>query len=239
MDGGVKALAAVALAVAGLGLPLAASALPFFDKGPYRKGDPVVVSGQVTDAAGRALGGVTVLLEVSRHAFRLSRLGRETTGTLRLPFTADEAGRYRIDWRWDPYYNGFALLVALPVREAPSGGIGGESTAGRDGYEVFHRREITAEVDGGSPVSVGLVLPDAAGYDALRAFLASLTSEDEKRVYRELGRPDRVDAGQAHYDPDRTWWYFAAGRAYRFRDGRLDQVVRFEPISPVGESGAE
>jgi len=235
----MRAMPAVALAVA-LAMPTAAlEALPFFNKGPYRKGDPVTLSGQVTDAAGRALGGVTVLLEVSRNVFHLRRLGRETTGTLRLPAVADDAGRYRLDWRWDPYYNELALLVALPVRTAPSGGTEGESTAGRDGYEVFYRREITAEVGGGSPVEVALVLPDATAYDALRTFLASLTSADEKRVYQEMGRPDRVDVAQAHYDPDRTWWYFAAGKAYRFRDGRLDQVVRFEPIRPLAETVEE
>jgi hypothetical protein len=232
-------MAAVALAVT-LAVPTAAlDALPWLRKGPYRQGDPVTLSGQVTDASGRALGGVTVLLEVSRRAFSLRRLGRETSGTLRLPAVADDAGRYRLDWRWDPYYNQFALLVALPVRKAPSGGTGGESTAARDDYEVFHRREITAEVHGGSPVEVALVLPDATAYDALRDFLASLRSDDEKRVYQEMGRPDRVDAAQAHYDPDRTWWFFAAGKAYRFRDGRLDQVVRFEPILPLEEFVAE
>ena len=225
----MKAYVATVTLVLALAAPRTAlDALPFFKKGPYRKGDPVVIHGQVTDASGRALGGVTVLLEVSRSAFRLRRLGRETTGTLQVPTTADDAGRYRLDWRWDPYYNELALLVALPVREA-----------GRDTYEIFLRREITAEVRGGSPVEVALVLPDTAAYDALRAFLASLTSDDEKRVYREMGRPDRVDRARAHYDPDRTWWYFAAGKAYRFRGGRLDEVVRFEPVRPLEDAVEE
>lgn len=215
-------LAATALAAVLAAGAATLDALPFFDRSPYRKGDPVTVSGRVTDGAGRALAGATVLLEVSRRAFRLSRLGRETTGSLRLPATADAAGNFRLDWRWDPYYNEFALLVAFPVREA-----------GRDVYEIFHRQSITGQIRSGGPLDVSLVLADTAAYDALTAFLASLESDDEKRVYRELGRPDRIDAGQAHYDPDRTWWYFAAGRAYRFRDGRLDQVVRFEPIPPA------
>jgi hypothetical protein len=27
-----------------------------------------------------------------------------------------------------------------------------------------------------------------------------------------------------------SWWYFETGRVYRFRDGRLQQVVPFDPV---------
>ena len=27
-----------------------------------------------------------------------------------------------------------------------------------------------------------------------------------------------------------TWWYFLVGRAYRFVDGQLDEISRFEPV---------
>lgn len=226
MDGGITAppprrwrIAAAAL-VAALA---AAAAAPgdgiFRKKGPYREGQVVAFTGQVTDSSGRALGGSTVMLEVAHTSFRLEKWSRETSDSLRQPVTADESGRYRVDWRWDRYYNSFALVVALKVRED-----------GTDKYEVFHRLEITDRVTGGNPVEVQLVLDDTTAFDDLRAFLAGVDSDDEKRVYQEMGRPDRIDTGEAHYDPDQSWWYFGAGKVYRFREGRLDQVVPFEPI---------
>ncbi len=226
MDGGVRRRPprrrriAAAVLVAALVLPAASSGAGLFrKKGPYRKGQVVAFTGQVADAGGRTLGGATVMLEVSHTSFRLEKMSRETSDTLRQPVTADGSGNYRVDWRWDRFYNTFALVVALKVRED-----------GADKYEVFHRLEITGRVTGGNPVEVPLVLEDTAAFDELRAFLGSVDSDDEKRVYQEMGRPDRIDAGEAHYDPDQSWWYFAAGKVYRFRDGKLDQVVPFEPI---------
>ncbi len=227
MDGGIRTrprraprIAAAGL-VAALVLPAASPGAGLFrKKSPYRKGQVVAFTGQVADSTGRALGGATVMLEVSRTSFRLESLSRETSNTLQMPVAADGGGNYRIDWRWDRFYNTFALVVALRVREN-----------GADTYEVFHRLEITDRVAGGNPVETPLVLADAAAYDELRAFLDSVESDDAKRVYREMGRPDRIDTGEADYDPDHSWWYFEAGKVYRFRDGKLDQVVPFEPIA--------
>lgn len=234
MDGGVKtkrfrpaalvlALAVLALAVLALAQPIPAEGKWPFQKGPYRKGQVVTVHGRATDAVGHSLGEVTVLLEISRSAFRWSQMRRETGNDLTVPVRADADGRYRIDWRWDPFYNRFALAVALPVRED-----------GREAFEVFYRLEITQWLLNANPVEIGLVLPDTAALDELRAFLGSLDSEDEKRVYREMGRPDRVDEGVAHYDPDRSWWYFKAGKVYRFREGKVDAVVAFDPVPSEG-----
>lgn len=224
MDGGLirgprSWRTAIALLAAALALP-AFGELPFFHhKGPYRKGQVVTIRGQVVGAHGRPLAGVSVLFEASRNAFRLKKLRREVSDTLQVPAVADDGGRFSFDWRWDPYYNVFALAVALPVRQ-------GE----RETHEVFYRLEITAQVGRANPLDVGLVLPDTSAIEELRAFLESVSSDDEKRVYREMGRPDRVDTGETDYDPDRSWWYFEAGEVYRFRDGRLDKVVRFDPV---------
>jgi hypothetical protein len=39
----------------------------------------------------------------------------------------------------------------------------------------------------------------------------------------------------AHYDPDQSWWYFDAGKVYRFREeGKLDAVVAFDPVPSEG-----
>ncbi len=44
-----------------------------------------------------------------------------------------------------------------------------------------------------------------------------------------MGRPDRFD-GEGE---TAAWWYFEAGKVYRFRAGALEQVEHFEPIKPL------
>lgn len=185
----------------------------------YKKGDEVVFTGQVRDAAGKALNDVTVLLEVSRRAFTLRKWGREKVATLQVPGPTDPRGNYRIVWQWDRYYDMFELVVAMGVRRD-----------GEDTYQVFHRIDLTGNVLEGSPVVFPLVVEDTTDLERLRAFFKSLKSEDEKRIYQEMGLPERIDRGEADYDPDRSWWYFKAGKVYRFRDGKLEKVTHFDPV---------
>jgi len=185
----------------------------------YKKGDEVVFTGQVRDAAGKALNDVTVLLEVSRRSFTLRKWGREKVATLQVPGAADARGNYRIVWHWDRYYDTFELAVVMGVRRD------GEET-----YQVFHRVDLTGNVAQGSPVAFPLVVEDTTDLDRLRAFFGSLKSEDEKRIYQEMGLPERIDRGEADYDPDLSWWYFKAGKVYRFRDGKLEKVTHFDPV---------
>ncbi len=201
-------------------LPAIAAAQPW--KWPWEahgQGETIVIAGRVVDPEGRAIGGVSVLLEASRTAFKWKKMRRETGNALETPSVADAEGRFRFDWKWDRYYETFTLLVALPVRNRE-----GET------FEVFARREVSDAVRQGRAADLELVVERATDLAARRAFLDSITSDDEKRVYREMGLPDRVDTGIEDYDPDRSWWYFAAGRVYRFRGGMLEQVVPFEPV---------
>jgi hypothetical protein len=64
----------------------------------------------------------------------------------------------------------------------------------------------------------------------LRELLASIKSDDERRVYDEMGKPDKVERVVYPGRTEVSWWYFDAGRVYRFQDGRLEQVVPFEPV---------
>lgn len=183
-------------------------------RGPYKKGDHISISGRVTDGEGRALSQVTVLLELSRTSFRLTRFQRVKSDTLKIPVIADARGRYEHTWRWDGYYNTFELAVALP--------------AGRDdAFEVVHRFEITSQVEQGSPVSVPLVVEDTSYLSWLRRFVDGQASAEEHRVFEEMGRPGRIDS---HGDEVYAWWYFEAGKVYRFRDGEIEQIEPFEPI---------
>jgi hypothetical protein len=63
----------------------------------------------------------------------------------------------------------------------------------------------------------------------LRAFVDSIDSDDERRVYREQGKPDRVEARTGAAD-EAAWWYFESGRVYRFRDGALVATESFDPV---------
>lgn len=210
--------------LAGFGLMLVLAAVPDsrVEARTYRTGDPVTITGQVTDAGGRPMAEVEVLLEVSRRVFKLRGFRREKQDTLRVPARTDQDGRYSIVWRWDGYYNTFELAVALAVRKA-----------GSDGFEVFTRVDVTEQVKGGSPVVVPLVVEDTSYLESLREFLATLRSDDEHRVYREMGRPDRVDTEESGEVPQSSWWYFEAGKVYRFRGGDLQQVTHFEPVKPL------
>jgi len=188
----------------------------------HREGETVAVTGRVTDPAGEPLPGVTVLLEASRTAFRLRGFRREKSNTLTIPTTAGDDGSFRFDWRWDPFYNTFELAVGMPVRRG-----------GEDAYEILHRQEITGVMEAGDVVTVDLEVADTGYLEWLRRFLDGRASEDELRIFREMGRPDRVDREERRGAVEGAWWYFEAGKVYRFRGGELDQVIHFEPVKPL------
>lgn len=208
--------------------PAAAAGLPLGS--PYRDGEVVRVTGQVTDAEGRPVAGVTVLLEVSRARFRLQRMGHEVGDTLTVPTVTDAAGAFSFDWRWDSYYNTFWLALALPVSATASGD-------GRPGYEIFHRVDATAPVEAANPAVVPITVADTGYIDWLRRFLDGRATEDERRVLAEMGRPEKIDELDAAGTREASWWYFAAGRVYHFAGGRLEQVAHFPPIAPAGDGG--
>jgi len=208
--------------------PMAAAA----DAAP-RKGDHVLFSGQVSDADGKPVANVTVLLELSRTSFSLRHFKQVKKNTLRIPVTATVDGHYLHDWRWDGYYNTFELAVAVPSSRI------GRRSGGSDDYEVLHRLDVTERVrldappagDAGDLVVVTPLLVDKGGdLGWLRRLLAGTASGEEIRVLREMGRPDRADA---HRDGASAWWYFEAGKVYRFRGGALEQVEDFESIKPL------
>ncbi len=195
------------------------------DEAVLRKGDHVLFSGRVTGADGEPVSSVTVLLELSRTSFSLKRFKQVNKNTLRIPVTATVDGRYLHDWRWDGYYNTFELAAAVP------GGPGD--------FEILHRIEVTDSVrqgvlpaDGTRNLAVVTPLAVDGGGDLgwVRRLLAGTAGDDENRVFREMGRPERADD---HGDGATSWWYFEAGKVYRFRDGALEEVETFEPIKPL------
>lgn len=191
----------------------------------HRKGDHVLFSGQVTGSDNEPLGGITVLLELSRTTFSIRRFKQVKKNTLSIPVTTTVGGQYLHDWRWDGYYNTFELAVAIPVPMAA-----GSRPGQGDGYEILHRTDVTEQVRQGSPVVTALVIESPGDLGWLRRLLGGNASSEENRIFREMGQPDRVDT----HDGDATaWWYFETGKVYRFRAGALEQVEHFEPIKPL------
>jgi len=188
----------------------------FAARAPYSKGDPVTITGRVTDSDGKPVANVTVLLELSRKAFQLRKLRRIKGNTLRVPVNTTADGGFRHDWQWDGYYNTFELAVAMPTLRG-----------GHDQFEVIHRTEITQPILQGRPVNHPIVLEDTSYLEWFRRFLDGRASAEEKRVFDEMGRPGRIDV---HGDEAYAWWYFEAGKVYRFRAGALEQIEPFDPI---------
>ncbi len=177
-------------------------------------GDPVALSGRVTDTGGHPLAGLRVVLEVSRKSLR-----RGEGEVRRLAANTDAGGSYTISWPWDPYFNRFEIQVGVAVRRAK-----GEQV------EVFERQSLTArQMEAGAAV-VPLIVRESERLNKLRSFEREVRSDDERRVYAELGQPDEVRIVEFPDRRESTWWYFESGRAYRFEAGRLVEVVRFDPI---------
>jgi hypothetical protein len=212
-----------ALAAAGL---LALAALPLGCAVPaaaaHAAGEKVVVTGVVSDAQGMPLGDVQVVLEASRSTFSLRRLGRVQRDPVRRATRSNAQGEYALEWPWDSYYNHFEMIAGVPVRRGA-----------REELQELHRIDVTRRIRT-SPVVVSLQIPDVGFLRAQRAFLASIDSADERSVFERMGQPDKIETVRFPDHEQVTWWYFAAGRSYRFRAGALEAEVPFEPVAPLG-----
>jgi len=182
-------------------------------------GDPVKITGVVTDAAGRPLEGVQVVFVVSRSGFRMRDMARVESDLRRYLAVTDAQGSYTISWPWDPYFNRFELQAGVGLEKGKE-----------DRFAVMERQSLTSRQLRAGAAVVPLVVKDTARLARLHAFESQLATEDERRVYAELGQPDEVRIVEYPDHREATWWYFASGRAYRFENGRLAQVVPFDPV---------
>jgi hypothetical protein len=189
----------------------------------YDQGERVQVTGLVADPQGRPLDGIRVTLEVSRTYFSV-RYFRKTQvdDVRRVSAVTNAQGEYAVEWPWDSYFNHFELTAGVPVRKGRA-----------DRLEELAREDVTKRLLGGSPVVVSLVVENVKFLESLRQFLAMVKSEDERRTYDEMGKPDKVQRFEYPDHVEASWWYFESGRVYRFRSGRLEQVVPFTPVPAV------
>jgi hypothetical protein len=189
---------------------------------PYNDNERVQFTGVVSDAAGKPVPGVQVVVEVARRYLSLRQLRRAEKDLRRVGAITNAQGEYSIEWPWDGYFNHFQLLAGVSIRHGKE-----------EHLEVLESADVTGRVLAGSPVVSAIVIHDRGVVDRLRDFVASVRSEDQRRVYEEMGVPEdvkRVSYAGRQEETEVSWWYFEAGRVYRFRDGRLDQVERFDPV---------
>jgi hypothetical protein len=189
----------------------------------YAQGERVQVTGLVADRQGKPLDGVRVTLEVSRSYFSVRQFRRtQVDDVRRVSAVTNAQGEYTLEWPWDSYFNHFELTAGVAVRKGRA-----------DRLEELAREDVTKRLLGGSPVVVSLVIENVKFLESLRQFLAMVKSEDERRTYDEMGKPDKVQRFEYPDHVEASWWYFESGRVYRFRSGRLEQVVPFTPVPAV------
>ena len=199
---------------------------PATARSPYAEGQRVEITGTVIDPRGHGVEGVTVALRASRvgwsfGAVNLRDRGRTVKDTTERKTVTDAHGRFTLEWRWHDYYNRFHLVAGRTVRHA-----------GRDRFEELAEVDLTRRIRQGTPVVTSLTVGNAERIEARERFAEAASSRDETRVLDELGQPEKVDVFDHPDHQEVTWWYFRMGRAYRFHDGNLKQVIPFEPVKP-------
>jgi hypothetical protein len=201
------------------GLLVAGSLIPAF-AARYDQGQRIQVTGIVADAQGQPLKDIRVILEVSRTYFSVRELHRTADPDVRkVAATTDAHGNYTIEWPWDSYFNHFEVAAGVPLH-TPTG----------ETVEELTRQDVTRRVNAGTPAVVAITIDNLKLLDNLRQFLASIQTDDMRKVYHDMGKPDRIRNVQYPGHLEISWWYFEAGKVYRFRDGHLEQVTPFDPV---------
>lgn len=208
-----RALALIVLAAGTLAAPLAAA------RATYVEGQSIEVRGVVTDGQGVPLPEITVTLEASRTGLDFRWLRRVQRDLVRFSTVSNARGEFSLSFPWSGYYNRYELVAGVTLRKADG-----------EHLEVFERVDLSGRIGHGSPVVAALAVADTRFLDSLREFVAGLGSDDERQVYNTMGKPDAVDRLIAGPQLTETWWYYEAGKSYRFADGRLAQVETFDPV---------
>ncbi len=216
MDRRITALATSALVAA---LLWAAPA-----EGKRKNGEIVRITGQVLDPDGQPVDGVIVVLAATKSSYSFLKRQKVVEPPLRQTVMVDERGRFELEWHWDRYYNEFTIFAGLEV-----------TRGGTPGFErLTSEQNISDRLNREAPAHVTLTL-DQHGYaDWLKRFLSDRSSPDEEKIFREVGRPGRIRT----HGRESSWWYFELGKVYRFENGRLDQVIHFDPMTPAPGSGS-
>lgn len=182
-----------------------------------KRGEVVVIDGQVLDRAGAPVTGVIAVLEATRSSYSWLKRRKVADPPIQQTVEVNEQGRFQIPWTWDRHHNEFNVAIGLEI-----------ARDGRRDVEILMRENISTAMNGGAPVHVMLTLEKAGLVRWLQGYQAGQATDDEKKVYSETGRPDRIETRER----ESSWWYFSEGKVYRFLNGNLEQVMHFDPMSP-------
>jgi len=189
---------------------------------PYAEGEVVEFTGVVTDVQGIPVPDVHVVLDASDMAFSFTRLKKVARDGARVAAITDSRGEFSINWRWRKTHDRFDLSGGVPIKDSEG-----------ERFEVLQKVDLSRRVLQGSPVVVSLTIENADFVRQLSALHASIDTEDERAVYEQMGNPDKVERIKYPESEEVSWWYFRKGRTYRFVDGQLRGVNRFEPITSI------
>jgi hypothetical protein len=197
-----------------------AAAQPWKKKQPYADGSEIRVTGAVTDQDGHPIPDLLVQLRSSRREINFAKLRKEEHNPVLKSATTNSGGQFALDWTWHHYYNTFTVQAVVPVRR-PRGEVE---------QRVLVELDISDRMTQGSPVVVPLTLADTKFLIELRAFEASIRTDEQVRVHEQHGKPDKVETFTAANREEATWWYFKTGMLFRFADDRLVEVENFDPV---------
>ena len=163
-----------------------------------------------------------MVFEASRSSRTVTRPRRHESGTVRRVTRSGADGRYRFEWDWHSFYNRFRIKIVA----------GGEDPKTKSEIRTVAELKIDKDALKQNPITSVLVVDDADFILQHREFASSVRSGDERRIYEEMGKPDRVERMRRDDAEEISWWYFERGQAYRFRYGRLVEVEEFDLITP-------
>lgn len=205
---------------AGAALLCLASGTLFAASSPYPDGEMIEITGVVTNGYGESIKDLRLVFEASRRSFQIKKFKKVDRDPVRVTASTDSDGQFSIEWKWHRYYNHFKMSAVIDFK----------GQGGADRVHVIKTVDISQRMKSGSPVVAPMTLEDTTVLDSVRSFKRSIHTEDQRQVYDQMGKPSKVESVNF---PDRTevsWWYFEAGKTYRFRNGRLDEVVSFDPV---------
>lgn len=185
--------------------------------------EEVVVTGVVMDTTGKGVAGAIVELRGKHRAFSLRDFRVKRRGSRVVRSQTNASGSFEISWLWHPYYDRFELVAGVP--------LGPPETSG--GLAELALVDLSKRMKEGNPVVATLEIENTDQVDSLRDFLAGIDTDDERQVYQEMGKPDKVRHTTLPTHEETSWWYFEQGKVYRFRDGEKESVEQFEPVPPV------
>jgi hypothetical protein len=178
-----------------------------------------VVTGQVTDEAGKPVANSPVMivartLELAKLRFEYEQLGRKEIRS-----STNAEGRYRIEFVPAQAGNNFYLFFY--------------DVSGFDGVK-FKRPEpieITDLLKQGGESVVNQVLRFSSAWPEVQRQFAFYGAESGRgRILRTHGLPDKRERPPDAGGDVEVWWYYEAGVSYQFNGDTLTRTSKFQPI---------